>query len=74
MSGNAYGHGIQEIARVFSKVSLPFLAIDSLDECSLLMEQTTQPILLMQPALIEHYGFMNLRRITPCIAYQEAID
>lgn len=59
LKGNAYGHGVEVVARALAGRDLPYIAVDGYFEALRIREVSRQPVLIMGAILPE-----NLARIT----------
>lgn len=55
LKGNAYGHGIQLVAKALKSKKLPYIAVDGYFEALKIREMSSQPILVMGAILPENY-------------------
>src|SRR5258708_5512611 len=59
LKGNAYGHGIELVARALKGRSLPYVAVDGYFEALRVREVSNQPVLVMGAILPENYARMK---------------
>jgi alanine racemase len=59
LKGNAYGHGIQQVALALKNEKLPYIAVDGYFEALRIREVSKQPVLIMGAILPQN--FKNLR-------------
>lgn len=59
LKGNAYGHGIEQVAWALSKHPIPYLAVDGYFEALRVRKVSKQPVLIM--GAIKPENFKNLR-------------
>jgi alanine racemase len=55
LKGNAYGHGIQLVAKALKAKKLPYIAVDGYFEALKIREVNSQPVLIMGAILPENY-------------------
>lgn len=59
LKGNAYGHGIAQVAIVLKDRKLPYIAVDGYFEALRIREVSDQPVLVMGAVLSENYRRMK---------------
>lgn len=55
LKGNAYGHGITQVATALKGVALPYIAVDGYFEALRIREVSNQPVLIMGAILPENF-------------------
>jgi len=64
LKGNAYGHGIAQVAQALKGRTLPYIAVDGYFEGLRVRQITKQPILVMGSILPENYKRLRYRGFT----------
>lgn len=64
LKGNAYGHGIQLVAKALKGKKLPYIAVDGYFEALKIREVTNQPILIMGAILPQNYKNLTYDKFT----------
>ena len=59
LKGNAYGHGIEQVAAALKDQSLPYIAVDGYFEALRIREVGKQPVLVMGAILPENFPHMK---------------
>lgn len=59
LKGNAYGHGIQQVAKALKGVDVPYIAVDGYFEALRVREVSRQPVLVMGAIKPENYKKMK---------------
>ncbi|HSX00270.1 MAG TPA: alanine racemase [Patescibacteria group bacterium] len=62
LKGNAYGHGIAEVAEILNDTSCAFLAVDGYFEAGAIRDITTKRILVMGYILPENVHLLDIKR------------
>lgn len=62
LKGNAYGHGITEIASILNKVNLDLIAVDGYFEARQIMDITRHRILVMGAIKSENASLLNTKK------------
>lgn len=71
IKGNAYGHGIEAVAKILSTQKLDYICVDSYFEALKVRKHNKTPILIMGYTLPENYAIMKLKNFT-FFVYDEA--
>lgn len=67
LKSNAYGHGLEQITKILNKTDVPYLAVDSFPEYSLINKISKKNILLLWETLPENYRKFDIKRTTFCV-------
>jgi len=59
LKGNAYGHGIEQVATALKSRKLPYVAVDGYFEALRIREVSKQPVLIMGAILPENFARMK---------------
>jgi alanine racemase len=59
LKGNAYGHGIEQVAAALKNRSVPYIAVDGYFEALRIREVSDQPVLVMGAILPENFARMK---------------
>lgn len=59
LKGNAYGHGVVQVAQALKHSSVPYLAVDGYFEALRVREVSSQPVLVMGAILPENFARMK---------------
>ncbi len=59
LKGNAYGHGIEIVAKVLNKCNLPYIAVDSYFEALKIRKVSKQPVLIMGAIPTDSYQYLK---------------
>ncbi len=59
LKGNAYGHGIEQVATALKSQKLPYIAVDGYFEALRIREISKQPVLVMGSILPENFARMR---------------
>jgi len=59
LKGNAYGHGIEIVAKALKDCDLPYIAVDSYFEALRIREVSRQPVLIMGSIPPKNFALMN---------------
>lgn len=62
LKGNAYGHGIPQVAAALKHAHVPYIAVDGYFEALRIREISTQPVLIMGAILPENFAHMKYDR------------
>lgn len=74
IKGNAYWHGIREIAKILSSEKLEYICVDSYFEALKVREVTSLPILIMGYTLPHNYAVMKLSSFTFFVYDEDSIN
>ncbi|HMI09280.1 MAG TPA: alanine racemase [Candidatus Saccharimonadales bacterium] len=64
LKGNAYGHGIQLVAKILKKKTVPYIAVDGYFEALKIREVSNQPVLIMGAVLPENFARLKYDNFT----------
>ncbi len=64
LKGNAYGHGIREVATALKRAAVPYIAVDGYYEALRIREVSNQPVLIMGAILPENFKRMRYDNFT----------
>jgi alanine racemase len=64
LKGNAYGHGLDLLAKVLKDRTVPYIAVDGYFEALRIREISNQPVLVMGAILPENYARMQYKNFT----------
>ena len=62
LKGNAYGHGIAQVATALKHANVPYIAVDGFFEALRIREVSSQPVLIMGAILPENFARMKYDR------------
>jgi alanine racemase len=74
LKGNAYGHGIELVARILKGRSLPYVAVDGYFEALRVREVSSQPVLVMGAIMPENYARMKYDNFAFVVQDAASID
>lgn len=74
LKANAYGHGIELVARALKARKMPYIAVDGYFEALRIREVSSQPILVMGAILPSNYSSVDLKNFTYVIQNIAIID
>jgi alanine racemase len=64
LKGNAYGHGIEQVATALKDAQIPYIAVDGYFEALRIREVSNQPVLVMGAILPENFKRMKYDNFT----------
>lgn len=64
LKGNAYGHGIEQVATTLKGADIPYIAVDGYFEALRIREVSSQPVLIMGAILPQNFKRMKYDRFT----------
>jgi alanine racemase len=64
LKGNAYGHGIEQVATALRGKKLPYIAVDGYFEALRIREVSDQPVLIMGAILPENFAHLKYDNFT----------
>jgi len=67
LKSNAYGHGLQQIAKILSRTDVPYIAVDSYPEYVIVKKYSKVPVLLIGETLLENYKKFDHKKVTFCV-------
>ena len=74
IKSNAYGHGIDNILKVYKWLPIRYIVVDSFPEYSIVMRHSKFNVLLLGETLAENYGKFNFKRTTFCVYNLETLQ
>jgi alanine racemase len=74
LKGNAYGHGIQLVAKILEKKTLPYIAVDGYFEALKIREVSNQSVLIMGAILPENFARLKYVNFTFVVDNQSSIQ
>jgi alanine racemase len=67
LKSNAYGHGLQGIAKMIDKLDTPIVAVDSFIEYQYIKKYSHKRVLVLSEMFKENYNFFDFKRSSFCI-------
>ncbi len=67
LKSNAYGHGLEQVAKALATSDVPYICVDSVPEYFLAKKYAKKPVLLIWETLPDNYSSLDHRWATPCI-------
>ncbi len=74
LKGNAYGHGITQVARALRRRKLPYVAVDGYFEALRIREVSRQPVLIMGAISPENFRRMRYDNFSFVVQDRTSID
>lgn len=74
LKGNAYGHGIEHVARVLRGRKLPYIAVDGYFEALRIREVSPQPVLVMGAIAPENFAQLKYDNFAFVVGDMQTID
>lgn len=74
LKGNAYGHGIQNVALALKQASIPYVAVDGYFEALRIREVSKQPVLIMGSILPVNFAHMKYDNFAFVVQDKATID
>ena len=59
LKSNAYGHGLEQIARILESTSIGMIAVDSFPEANILYKHSSKKLLILGECSWEQYQFFH---------------
>jgi len=73
LKANAYGHGLEQVARALSGGNFPFLAVDSYFEALRVRQYSNIPILIMGPIKPSNFAKLKVKNIAYVVQDRQTI-
>ncbi len=67
MKGNAYGHGLLEMLKIYKKIRVPYILTDSINEMNTIHSFSRHKVLFAVETLPKNYRLFDFARTTPCV-------
>lgn len=67
LKSNAYGHGIEQVAKILRHTDLKYLCVDSVPEYYIVKKFARKPSLIIWETLPQNYKFLNPKWATLCV-------
>lgn len=74
LKGNAYGHGIEIVAKALNSRHLPYIAVDGYFEALRVRQVSKQPVLIMGAIAPENYAHITYDDFTFVVDNEESIN
>lgn len=74
LKGNAYGHGIEHVARALRNRSFPYIAVDGYFEALRIREVSSQPVLVMGAIAPENFARLTYDNFAFVVGDVQSID
>ncbi len=74
LKSNAYGHGIDQMLKVYKWLSIPYVVVDSFPEYHIVLKHSKFKILLLWETLASNYKAFNFKRTAFCVYNLETLQ